>query len=151
MRDILKMPLNKKIRKTEIEHKLVEIDNYLDQIQETLPKNEESFIESGIKKHGIYKLIELAIENIIKICSMINSDLKLGVPSDEENIIINLVKKNILTKELAEKIKNMKGFRNILVHRYGEISDELAFEVINSDIEDFERFKKEISDFLDKK
>ena len=95
-------------------------------------------------------MIESAIENVIKICSMINSDLKLGIPSDEDSIIKNLADKKILSKELYEKIINMKGFRNILVHRYGKINDEIAFENIKENIEDFEGFKKEISKFLEK-
>lgn len=142
------MHSNKKIRKIEIEHKIIEIDDYLEQIEENMPLNEEDFLHSGIKKHGIYKLIESSIENVIKICSMVNSDLKLGIPSDEEGIIRNLVNKKILSKEVAEKIISMKGFRNILVHRYGEINDELAFENIKENVEDFERFKKEILRFM---
>ena len=144
------MHSNKKIRKTEIEQKLVEIQDYIEQVEENLPSDEEEFFHSGIKKHGIYKLIESAIENVIKICSMINSDLKLGIPSDEDSIIKNLADKKILSKELYEKIINMKGFRNILVHRYGKINDEIAFENIKENIEDFEGFKKEISKFLEK-
>ena len=41
-------------------------------------------------------------------------------------------------------LKNMKGFRNILVHKYGVINDELVFEVLSEKLEDFEKFKQEI-------
>lgn len=34
----------------------------------------------------------------------------------------------------------MKGFRNILVHRYGEIYNELAFEAIKNGLSAFETF-----------
>ena len=49
---------------------------------------------------------------------------------------------------MGEKIKEMKSFRNILVHRYGEIEDEIAYEEIKNGLEDFEKFEKEIEEFL---
>ncbi len=48
--------------------------------------------------------------------------------------------KNILT--------DMKGFRNILVHRYGEIDDEKVFEILSERLADFEKFKEQILKFL---
>ncbi len=144
------MHSNKKIRKEEIKHKLVELGEYIAQVEEYLPSNEEEFLTKGIEKHGIYKLIESAIENIIKICSMINSDLKLGIPSNEDDIIKNLVKNKIISKEIEETISEMKGFRNILVHRYGEINDRQAFENISKNLGDFDKFKEEIMKFLEK-
>ena len=144
------MRSDKRIRKKEIEQKIVEMEDYIRQIDEYLPSDKESFLHSGIEKHGIYKLIESAIENVIKICSMINSDLKLGVPSDEDGIIKNLEKERVISEKLTEKIISLKGFRNIIVHRYGKINDEEAYENINENLGDFDDFKKEILNFIDK-
>lgn len=43
----------------------------------------------------------------------------------------------------------MKGFRNLLVHKYGKVKDELVFENLEN-LDDFEKFKREIMDFLKK-
>jgi len=42
---------------------------------------------------------------------------------------LNLVKNEILSEEMRKKLKGMKGFRNIVVHRYGAIDDRLAFDL----------------------
>jgi len=42
----------------------------------------------------------------------------------------------------------MKGFRNILVYKYGVVDDELVFEMLSEKVEDFEKFKEEILSFL---
>ena len=47
-------------------------------------------------------------------------------------------------------MKQMKGFRNILVHRYGEINDKQAFEIIKDGLEDFRQFIKEFEEVLTK-
>ena len=51
---------------------------------------------------------------------------------------------------MGEKVKEMKGFRNFLVHRYGKIVDEVAFKNIKKALPDFELFSKEILMFLKK-
>jgi len=43
----------------------------------------------------------------------------------------------------------MKGFRNILVHRYGKIDDKLAFRILKENLGDFYEFMKEIEEFLE--
>jgi len=46
--------------------------------------------------------------------------LRLGLPSGEEDLFEKLEKRKIITNEVKGKLKTMRGFRNILVHRYGE-------------------------------
>jgi uncharacterized protein YutE (UPF0331/DUF86 family) len=50
---------------------------------------------------------------------------------------------------MKEKLKTMRGFRNILVHRYAEVDDELVFDNLRN-INDFKEFRKEIGAFLRK-
>lgn len=42
----------------------------------------------------------------------------------------------------------MKGFRNILVHKYGEVDDDLVYENLSDRLGDFELFIKEVLIFL---
>lgn len=145
------MKEKKKIRKGEIEHKLREIDENIALIEENLPRTLGGFLHIGLVKDGIYKKLEFMVENVIDICSILNADLSLGVPIDEEDIIKNLEIKRILSSELIAKIREMKGFRNILVHRYGKINDEIAFEILQNNLSDFQLFKKEILNILENK
>ncbi|MDI9624686.1 MAG: DUF86 domain-containing protein [Methanothermobacter sp.] len=60
-------------------------------------------------KDGIYKRLEFSIGNIFDICSILNSDLKLGVPREDEDIFYNLLRENIIDEELGEKLRAMKA------------------------------------------
>ena len=42
----------------------------------------------------------------------------------------------------------MKGMRNLLVHEYGRIDDELVFETVRDRFADFDTFRREVLDFL---
>lgn len=43
----------------------------------------------------------------------------------------------------------MKGFRNIVVHRYGKIDDKLAFEILKENIRDFYDFIRRVEESLE--
>ena len=131
-----------------IKNKLKVIEENIELVKEYLPKNIQEFKALGLVKDGIYKRIEASIQEVINICSIINSDLKLGIPSNRDDIIFALMDTNIISKKMSEKIKQLKGFRNFLVHRYGNFNDEVAFEDIKNGLSDFALFREEIFKFL---
>ncbi len=140
----------KRLRAEQIRTKLVEIEESTDLVKENLPHSFEDFAELGLVKDGIYKRMEFAIENVFDICAIINSDLRLELPESDEGILENLVNRGILTREMSEMIRKMKGFRNIIVHRYGKIDDEIAYRNLVNNIDDFYRFIDQVEDFLEK-
>jgi len=138
----------KSLRETIIHIKITEIVECVTLVRENLPQSAEDFMFLGLVKDGIYKRIEFAIEDIFDICAIINTDLELGVPGEDDDILDNLVNKNIISKQMQEKIHAMKGFRNIVVHRYGKIDDQLAFDLLTAHLNDFADFIDEIEKFL---
>ena len=49
---------------------------------------------------------------------------------------------------MAATLRRMKGLRNLLVHEYGRINDELVFETVHGRLGDFDAFKDEVLAFL---
>jgi len=92
--------------------------------------------------------VEFCIEDVFDICAIINTDLELGIPRDDEDIVQNLVKGEILSEEMKDKLKSMRGFRNIVVHRYGAVDDKIAFEILRENLPDFYLFIDWAEDFL---
>ncbi len=138
------------LREKEIESKLTEIVDSISKVEDNLPGKYEDFAGLGLVKEGIYKKIEFAIESIIDICNIINSDLRLGSPETEDSILDNLETNNIFDKKIIDLIREMKGFRNILVHKYGKVDERKAFVNIHDGLKDFELIIKEIESFLKK-
>lgn len=137
------------LRKEILGDKLKEILDSIDFIEKEFPLNFENFNDRRMK-NSIYKEIEFSIQNIIDICSIINADLRLGTPETEDTIFENVEKNKILSKNVVDKIREMKGFRNILVHKYGKINDEEAYDNIKEGLKDFELIINEIELFLKK-
>jgi len=123
-------------------------EKILNELKSIMPKSYKEYLRIE-KKRSCERLLQILIECVIDISSLIVKELRLGLPSGEEDLFEKLEKKGIVSHAMKEKIKKMKGFRNILVHRYAEIDDELVFENLKK-IEDFERFEREIKMFLKK-
>ncbi len=134
-----------------IKTKLKIVEENILLVKENLPEKIEDFINLGLIKDGIYKRIEASIQEILSICSIINTDLKLGVPPNRDEILKTLIEKNIISEKMGQTVKELKGFRNFLVYRYGKIQDEIAFEDIKKGLLDFKYFNDEILQFLKRK
>ncbi len=116
------------MREDIIRTKMAEIEESIKLVEEHLPEDVNEFVALGLVKE----------------------DLELGIPASEEDIIENLVKNKILSPDMGRIVKEMKGFRNFLVHTYGKVDDSIAFENIKYGIEDFSKFIDEIKSFLDR-
>ena len=138
------------IRAELIRSKLADIEDSISLVEENLPSSFKEFSHLGLLKDGIYKRMEYAIENIIDICSIINADQHLGIPESQESFVESLVNNGILTQNMADKTRRMKGFRNIIVHRYGRIDDMLAHKILTENMDDFYEFIESIECFLEK-
>lgn len=121
---------------------------YLEELEDFLPASEEEYVHNSQSRRASEKTIELAIEAVISIVSMIVSQNKYGLPQSEDDLIAILKEKKILSKDVAAIIQQMKGFRNVLVHRYDQVNDHLAYETMSENIGDFAKFEKEIRKYL---
>ena len=81
---------------------------------------------------------------------MIVSVQQFGLPENEENIFDMLIEKNVMSSKLGEKLKDMKGFRNILIHRYGHVDDNIVYHNLGRCMNDFYDFENAVKLYLKK-
>lgn len=134
-----------------VREKIRTIELKTDKVRKNLPSEFTKFEEMDLEKDGLYKNVEIAIQSSYDICAIIAREEGLEVPHSEESIPDLLRKEDILSKETCGNVKDMKGFRNALAHKYGEIKDKIAFENINEGLKDFHKFIREIERYLDNK
>ena len=129
--------------KKRIFSKLDEMMTYVKELQEMVPEKDD-YIHNLISRRACEKTIEIAIESLIGLSAMIVSSERFGLPTSEENIFDTLVKHNAIPKQLGDKLKDLKGFRNILVHRYAHVNDEIVHHNLINFLDDFSDFKNAI-------
>ena len=129
--------------KERIMSKVAELDSFLGELKQVSPATFDQY-QAVEKKRSCERLLQLCIECIIDVCKMLVSGLKLGLPSDENDLFNKLHAKRIISKEMAKTLREMRGFRNILIHEYAAVDDELVYSYVKTNIKDFEKFKTQI-------
>ena len=64
-------------------------------------------------------------------------------PKEDVEAFFVLAEKNIISDELAKRLKEAKGMRNVISHEYGKIDDALVFESISQEL------KKDVEEFVE--
>jgi len=112
------------------------------------PSSLKEYEKDLARRRATERAIQLLIEECMDISNTLLKELKLGLPEEEENIFRKLAEKGVISEEMAEKLKRMRKFRNVLIHKYAKVDDRLAYENIFDNHHDFEEFKKEVLSFL---
>ena len=133
--------------KERILSKIDELDAYLNELSQIMPQNFKEYQKTE-KKRSCERLLQLCIEVTIDICRLFVVGLKLGLPSEENDLFNKMEQRKIISPNKASLLKEMRGFRNILVHEYTTVNDEIVYNTVKMRLEDFKSFKKEILDAL---
>ncbi len=123
--------------------KLDDLDGYQGELHQIMPASFNQFKKIE-KKRACERLLQVSIECVIDVCALIVSGLRLGLPSEEEDLFERLQEAGIITSDMKETLKKIKGFRNLLVHEYGRVDDEIVYDMVRNKLNDFTDFKKEI-------
>jgi len=128
--------------------KIDELQGYIKELREIKPTSYEKYSGSIEKRRSVERLLQISIECVLDICSLIGSGLKLGLPSSEQNLLDEIESANLFQTTTVRKIKAMRAFRNILVHRYGRVDDAAVFRSLTEELPDFDKVVQETLELL---
>lgn len=132
-----------------MENKLVILNKY-----ETIEKcinriNEEyegtpSNLEDYRRNDAIVLNLQRACQAVMDIATYIVSTKALGMPHSNSEAFEILYQNHLINEETLKNMKGMIGFRNIAVHAYREVDDEILQEVIENHLEDLTEFARQM-------
>ena len=125
----------------------------LDEYAFRLKRFESISLEEYLGDYDIQAIVErnlqLAIQVCMDIANYIIARKKLAFPVEQENIFTLLGREGIITRDLADRIKGMVNFRNILVHDYTEIDSKKVYGILKQGLKDFNHFATAAVKFLE--
>lgn len=72
------------------------------------------------------------------------SQRKLGVPQDSRDAFTLLQTSGIIPADLATRMQQMVGFRNVAVHEYTRLNLDVVHAIIIKQLKDFRTFSSTI-------
>jgi len=132
-----------------MENEAVLINKY-ETIEKCINRINEEY-EENPKNLQDYRRMDCIVLNLQRACEAatdiamyIVSSRKLGIPQTKKDAFELLYKQELINKEMATNMKNMIGFRNIAVHDYKEIDEEIIKDVIENHLNDLLQFARTI-------
>ena len=138
------------MNKTLIVKKLNQMESYLKDLKSLiLSRDPEDVKKEPTLLHAAERLVQLLADTIIDINVHILISKDKSYDKTQSTFLL-LADLGILSKEFAEKIAPVVGLRNILVHRYEDLDNELFVSNLFKNANDFKRYAVAICDFIKK-
>jgi uncharacterized protein YutE (UPF0331/DUF86 family) len=101
----------------------------------TLDRYRSSWKDKDSAERNLQKIIEA----IIDIGKMLLAQKKLKEPSNNREVFLILQENQIFPSKLIPLVDKMIGMRNIIVHSYDRINDEIVYSVLKKNLRDIEK------------
>ena len=132
-----------------MENKAV-IINKFDSIQKCINRIYEEY-DNNAENLNDYRKMDCIVLNLQRLCEAvidiamyIVSTRKLGIPQAKKEAFELLYENNLISEEMCTNMKNMIGFRNIAIHDYKQIDEEILKDVIENHLDDLIEFARKM-------
>jgi uncharacterized protein YutE (UPF0331/DUF86 family) len=92
---------------------------------------EERFVEHTL---------QIAIQAALDVAAHVVADESLGEPRTNRGLFDLIERHGWIPAELATQLRRMVGFRNVLVHGYGDVDLGVVEEIVRHHVSDLLRF-----------
>ena len=124
-------------------NKYESIERCIHRIREEYDNNPEN-LDDYRRMDSIVLNLQRSCELVTDIAMYVVSSRKLGIPQEKREAFELLQKNGLISKEMSDNMKKMIGFRNIAVHDYKNIDEEILKDVIENHLEDLLEFARSI-------
>lgn len=128
------------IDKNVILDKASRVERHIKRIENKRKITVDQFLENIDIQDILLFNLQVAIQTCIDIASHIVSDEDMGVPGSTSEIFYLLQENDYINQAQTEKIVSAIGFRNIIVHEYGNLDLKRVFNIINNNTDDLREF-----------
>jgi len=122
--------------------KLARIETYVRELRSLARPGE---IERDVREERFVEhTLQLAIQAALDVASHVASSERLGEPQTNRQLFEILARNGWLAEPLASRLRDMAGFRNVLVHGYTEVDPRIVRDVVENRLGDLLAFVAEI-------
>lgn len=124
-------------------NKLESIERCINRIREEYEGNPKN-LEDYRRNDAIVLNLQRACESTTDIAMYIISARKLGIPQTKKEVFDLLKNAGLISNEMCKNMKGMVGFRNIAIHEYRQIDEEILQDVIENHLDDLIDFARQM-------
>ncbi|RLB25055.1 MAG: hypothetical protein DRG66_08420 [Deltaproteobacteria bacterium] len=124
--------------------KAYKVEHHLCRIKEKREISLDKFLDDLDCQESILFNLQMAFQNCIDLAAHIISDEELGIVGSTNEMFYILKENGYIDRGLSENMVAAVGFRNLIVHEYGQIDLKQVYHIAHHNIDDLEHFVKAI-------
>lgn len=137
------------VDRDKVEGMISRLRQYTTYLQEIVVLDRQAFLKDPKSIGSARYYLQVSIETCIGIANHIIATERLRAPRDYRDSFKVLNEIGLLPDNFAQTMQELAGLRNLLVHLYWEVNDEMIYDGIRSELADFETFISYVLTFMD--
>jgi uncharacterized protein YutE (UPF0331/DUF86 family) len=133
-----------------ISRKISQLRDYLQALKKSDDISREKYAHDIRARAFVERYLQLCIEKVIDVGNHFVSFHRWREPEGYRDLFQVLHENGVIPNEHLQTFQNMASFRNMLVHRYEKIDDEVVFGIFKRHLGDFDLFAVLVSAWISK-
>lgn len=123
-----------------LRQRLKRLEEYISDLESVQQTSLKEFKDNKVLRRFVERTLQLAMESCFDIGSHIISASGYREPRFARDVFAILAEHGWFDNELARRLEGMAGFRNVLVHDYATLDDDVVFGVLQTRLPDLRAF-----------
>jgi uncharacterized protein YutE (UPF0331/DUF86 family) len=124
------------------------LKEYVNELRQADDISWEKYRRSIRDRAFVERYIHLAIQTVFDIANHLISYQGWKEPETYREIFSILASNGVFPSEKLSDYQNMASFRNMLVHHYEKVEDEIVFSIFKNKLGDFDLFREFVLAYL---
>lgn len=124
------------------------LDAYLDQLHQLAALRREELADDLVKLGAAKYYLQVAIECCIDVANHIIARQGFRAPESYADSFTVLAESGVIEWDFASTAHKMTRMRNRLVHLYWEVDANILYDILQSNLNDFDRFKAYVYGYM---
>ena len=137
------------VDRDKIEGLIRHLQQYTAYLQGIVEQDQEEFLGDPRSIGSARYYLQVTIETCINIANHIIATERLRAPKDYKDSFQVLNEAGILPDDFTRTMRELAGMRNLLVHLYWDVDDQMVYDGVRSELGDFQTFVGHIMAFLE--
>jgi uncharacterized protein YutE (UPF0331/DUF86 family) len=127
-----------------IQERLKLLSEYVNDLAELQAVDLHTYLENKLIRRTVERTLHLAVEVCLDIAQQ-----GFRTPDDNKDVFIVLTDQAVLPQALLPNLISMARFRNLIVHDYARIDDQVVFAILKRRLGDFDAYAQAIVHYLE--
>lgn len=132
-----------------IRERLKLLNEYVNDLLELQTVDFETYVENKLIRRTVERTLHLAVEACLDIGQHIIAREGFRMPEDNKEVFVVLSEEDVVPSEILPNLIAMAKFRNLIVHDYARIDNQVIFGILKRRLGDLNAFAQAIVSYVE--